>query len=357
MNPPELILILAALLSVGLVWIDPRGWGQDAVAGVTLATLVAIAPLAALWLCATTLGSALIMRFCSGQRALAAGLWSVALAGLLLLLRDLDAIFGVYALWLGAAYFTLRQIHVVMDWWLARQPAPTLRQLARYHLLAPVLFAGPIHRIAHFERTLARRCWDAGMFFNGAERALFGAVLAFVVGEFMYAQVLQALAPFALKTYFLGLLAHSAMDWVVLYIAFSGLTDLALGLAAMMGLKLEENFRRPYAAKDLIDFWQRWHMTLTHWCRDYIYIPVASGLRSPVLGVIAAMLVIGLWHETSAYYVLWAIWQALGIILTHRFVRPLAVRHWAPLTAIRGMSFLWLALANPIAVTLIATWS
>lgn len=353
MNVPEFVLVLTALISIGVVWIDPRGWGQDYAAGVTLVAMTVLAPLSALWLCTATLGSVILMRFCDGKRAIAAVSWSLFLAAALLFLRDLDSIFGSFILWVGAAYFTLRQIHVVMDWWLSGNPAPSLRVMVRYNFLAPVLLAGPIHRLPNFERTLARRRWDPSAFYSGAERALFGAFLAFVIGEFAYSQILQELENYSLDTFFLGLLVLSVMNWIILYIAFSGLTNLALGLAAMMGLKLEENFDRPYAARDLIDFWQRWHMTLSHWCRDYIYVPISSRLRSPVLGVLCAMLVLGLWHETSVYYVLWAVWQALGIVLTHRFIRPLRVVSGPRLAIVRGMSFLWLALAYPIATTLL----
>ena len=116
----------------------------------------------------------------------------------------------------------------------------------------------------------------------------------------------------------------------------------------MMGLKLEENFRKPYLARDLIDFWDRWHMTLSHWCRDYIYVPLTAWSRSPVIGVLAAMLVLGLWHESSAYYILWACWQALGIILTHRFIRPLNASRAVPLLLIKLVSCFWLVSAKPI---------
>jgi D-alanyl-lipoteichoic acid acyltransferase DltB (MBOAT superfamily) len=303
------------------------------------------------------LGTHAVMQAFPGQRAAAAGLWSVVLAVALLGLRDTEVVLGSQVLWLGGAYFTLRKIHVVMDWWLQDRPPPTLRGLIRYSFLAPVILAGPIHRLPTFERSLARRRWDSAQFYSGAERALFGAVLAFVVGEYIYAQILQELAPLNLDSGFGGRLLLSALAWVMLYIAFSGLTDMALGLAAMMGLKLEENFDRPWAARDLIDFWQRWHMTLSHWCRDYVYVPISAWLRAPALGVVSAMIVLGLWHETSAYYLLWALWQALGIILTHRFIRPLAVSGGGALFLVRIGSFLWLALANPVVTTVLEAFA
>ena len=237
-------------------------------------------------------------------------------------------------------------------------PPPTLRRYARYHLFAPVLIAGPIHRLPNFERTLERRRWDAKEFYSGAERALVGAFLAFFVAEYLYAQLLQELAPFNLDQNFSGRIVQSAIDWVFLYIAFSGLTDLALGLSAMMGLKLEENFNRPYLARDLIDFWQRWHMTLSHWCRDYIYVLITSRFRSPVLGIFSAMVILGIWHETSIYYLLWAFWQALGIVLVHVLYRQSATISKPFIGAIaRAGSFLWLILSQPVCMGLIEVFT
>ncbi|MDB4222350.1 hypothetical protein N9850_01150 [Granulosicoccus sp.] len=348
MNLPELIVIIASLISVALVWLSPRGYGQDLVACVSLLAVALISPLSALWLLSTILGSSLLMRYCHTNRAIAAGIWCLILGAMLLLLREYSTVASWPILWIGASYFTLRQVHVIMDWWLLSTPAPTVKTLMRYNLLAPLVLAGPIHRLPNFEREIARRYWNEVQFYSGLERALFGAVLAFVIGEFAYTQVIHKLGQWQIETYFLGQLLKSTIDWVFLYIIFSGLTDLALGLAAMMGLKLEENFRKPYLACDLIDFWNCWHISLSHWCRDYVYKPITAWSRSPVIGVLLAMLVLGLWHESSLYYVIWACWQALGIIFTHRFIRPLNVSKTGPLLLVRLGSLLWLVSANPI---------
>ena len=204
MNLPELILAIASLIAVALVWVDPRNYGQDLVAVVSLIGIVLISPLSALWLMVTILGSALLMRYCEDCRSIATGLWCIVLGLMLLLIRDLPTIDGLPVFWIGAAYFTLRQIHVVMDWWLLSTQAPSFRTLVRYNLLAPLILAGPIHRLPHFERAIARRYWSKEQFFCGAERALFGAVLAFVVGEFFYTQLLQELEPLRIERYFIG---------------------------------------------------------------------------------------------------------------------------------------------------------
>ena len=82
----------------------------------------------------------------------------------------------------------------------------------------------------------------------------------------------------------------SVLDWTSLYFVFAGLTSVALGLSRMAGLTLEENFDHPWRARNLIDFWTRWHMSLTSWCRDYVFTPVTALTRSPVAGLFAGML-------------------------------------------------------------------
>jgi alginate O-acetyltransferase complex protein AlgI len=151
----------------------------------------------------------------------------------------------------------------------------------------------------------------------------------------------------------------SAIDWLYIYATFAGLTGIALGFCLMMGLRLEENFNRPWLARDLVQFWTRWHMTLSHWCRDYVYQPVAMWLKSPLIGIFCAMLVLGLWHGTSWYYVLWGPYQAIGIALSHGYARsndplrlgrlPEAVKAMlAPLAILA-----WVSSARPVIAAII----
>jgi alginate O-acetyltransferase complex protein AlgI len=124
----------------------------------------------------------------------------------------------------------------------------------------------------------------------------------------------------------------------------------------MLGLRLEENFDQPWRATSLVDFWKRWHMSLSSWVLDYVFRPVTALSRSPLLGLITAMLVIGLWHEFSLFYVLWSFWQALGIVLTRLVMR------WLPLERVTGWPriilaplgiLFWLSLSQPVIETIL----
>jgi alginate O-acetyltransferase complex protein AlgI len=259
------------------------------------------------------------------------------------------------AIWIGGAYFTLRNLHVLFDWWMGRLANPGLGRHLRYQLFLPVLIAGPINRIQHFERECVRRRWETAAFFTGLERVLFGSALVVVLGGWLLGKVHATLLSNGVVP---GVFWHdwliSAIDWVQLYFTFSGFSSIALGLARMMGLRLEENFDKPWAARNLIEFWSRWHITLSQWCRDYVFQPVTALTRSPFVGLIAAMTAIGLWHEVSIYYLLWAVWQAAGIAST-RACRSLLVRHprlaaFLDVNGVMGPVFVlgWLSLAKPV---------
>ena len=340
---------------MAVFWALPRHLAQSGVAAVTLLVLLLLSPVTAVYLVATiaAVHGLMVWRDQRAARGTAALLASIAVGGAFLILRDLQGFSGEPISLLGAAYFTLRHIHVLAEWGWGRMPLPTLSALLRYHLMLPVLASGPIHRLPHFTRACQRRRWSAEEFFTGAERVLLGVGLVMVVGDFILGWNSDALLSGLGNTGLLAIWLLSAIDWIRLYVYFSGYTDIALGLCLMMGLTLEENFNQPWRARTLVEFWTRWHMTLSYWCRDYIYLPVAAAARSPLLGIAAALLVLGIWHQTSVYYVAWAVWQTAGIVLTHAYVRlgdPLRIRRWpgAVLAIVAPVAILaWLSGARP----------
>lgn len=339
----ELIPIIAAgLCSVAVFWCLPERFGQSGVAAFTAAVALVFAPATAIVMLAS------IVLVQQGMARSERGGWAVAmttvsivsLVAIFFASRELEPIAGVQWTFIGIGYSTLRHIHVLAEWRFGRIAAPALGAYFRYHLLLPVLATGPIHRLPHFERQCERRRWSSAEFFSGAKRALLGAGLFLIVGEYLVGARIQTLfGPGPPHNFGVAWLA-SAVDWVHTYATFAGLTDIALGFCLMMGLRLEENFNRPWLARDLIDFWTRWHITLSLWCRDYVYTPAAVWFRSPLVGIFCAMLALGLWHETSLYYVLWGGYQAAGIALSHLYrkssVPALVVRLPEGLKAVLG---------------------
>lgn len=345
-------LILVALLSLAVVpvfWLLPRGWGEYAVAAFTLCVVAYLSPVSAAWLGGTTLLTPILMRI--GERLDRRGVvtagWTAVLVAMLFGFREVGTL-----VWIGGAYFTLRHIHVLMDWWMGRLPLPEMRAYIRYQLFLPVILAGPIHRFQNFSRECARRRWAPELLFRGAERTLWGFWVYVVAAIWLIGQV-EAILPAPSSggvTAFLADWLRSAVGWVELYLGFSGLTSIAIGLGLMLGIKVEENFDRPWAAANLVEFWSRWHMTLSHWCRDYVFQAVTALTRLPLVGLVAAMLAMGLWHETSAYYVCWAIWQAAGIAIA-RIAMKVGERGFVlPMSRLLGrvFTFVWLTLTYPV---------
>lgn len=310
-----------------------------------------LAPWSLLWMVALVVGLrtlAAVERL-TERRVLLVMMLCASAVVTLLFLREMPWVTA-----LGAAYFTLRAVHVALDHWADRYEIPSWSELFCYMLFFPVFLAGPINRYPQFSRAIDRRRQDARDLFIGLERMLIGLFMVVVCGGWLADSMGSNLAligagwsPFALDW------ALSAVSWVELYFVFAGMSSVAIGGARIIGLEIEENFNHPYLAKNLVEFWQRWHISLTQWCRDYIYAPIAAWTRQPILGVFAAMMVLGLWHESSTYYVIWAMWQALGIVLS----RVLG-RYYAPVP--RGLNVVltpvlilaWLSAASPVALVI-----
>ena len=348
MTGASTFLMLCSLLAVGLVWLLPRERSLDAVALLTLVAISVVSPASALWLAGTTLFTVLTIRHVHSQRLRgpAVLLCCVILVTLLFLSREMPAIF-----WVGGAYFTLRHMHALIDWWMGRLSVPGVAEYFRYSLFLPAIMAGPIHRLENFQRQARRMRVTTANLFTGAERALFGLAQAVVVSSWALRR-LRDISQRQVEAWpeFFQRWVAGGFDWLQMFFSFAGLTSLALGLSLMMGLRLEENFNRPWASRNLIDFWSRWHMTLSNWCRDYVFYPVTALTRLPLIGLVAAMLAMGLWHDSSAYYVLWALWQSLGIYLTHLALRlpfeflPTGVKRIIGTLSV----ILWLSLTRPM---------
>ena len=227
---------------------------------------------------------------------------------------------------LGLSFSTFRLVHLVVDAWAGRLPSRRAGDVLSYVLLLPAIPSGPIHRFPDFLVDLRRRRFDAALLGAGLERALHGYAKLVVLRNLFVVPVLVPLLARHAGESFAGDVLASAGEWIDIYVSFSGCTDLAIGWALVLGFRLIENFDHPYLASSIPDFWRRWHVSLTSWARDYVFAPLAAATRRPVVGVAAAMLTIGLWHELSSRYVLWGLYHAAGILAWH----ALAARLPAP---------------------------
>ncbi len=217
---------------------------------------------------------------------------------------------------LGLSYYTFRCVHVLLERVKGHLPPMNLHDLAGYLFFLPTIVVGPIHRADEFRRDLARQRFDPGLLSEGAERILYGyvkiVILSNALTEGVFGSYIAEL-PNQEGAYVLYL--KTVQAGLNLYFQFSGFSDIAIGFARLLGFRVMENFHWPYFQSNISAFWRSWHMSLSRWCRDYVYGVVVSFTRSPALGALCTMIVIGLWHEVSLRFVLWGAYHACGIIL------------------------------------------
>lgn len=314
-------LQLFGLMTVALLsWVLPRRWQMNAVALVTMMLLgwFSLVSLALLSL------SSLLVYFgahYSKSRGLAITLLIAYCGVQLFTLRSLqmygDEMWRTLSL-LGLAYFSCRHIHYLIESYAGRIQA-SAQDFWHYQFFWPVMITGPIHRYNNFQRQCQRRRWDEKNASIALNRIVMGYAKVVILANYLIAEksasMLTNLPDFGWASVWLS----SANDWVYLYLQFSGWSDIAIGFSLLMGIKIEENFNKPFLATNLIEFWQRWHMTLSSWCREYVYSPIVAINRKPFLAVSAAMIVMGLWHEVSIYYLMWGFYHASGIAFCRLF--------------------------------------
>ena len=296
--------------------------------------------------------------FFSTQKSILIGISIVLIAIVFLVYKWLsptsENVATLLPVMLGLSYYTCRHIHVLIEAYKGTIPSISLRQYGHYQLFLPVLVVGPIHRYHNFLRQCERRRWEESNVTEGLERILYGYTKVVVIGNYLLNLKLNLLLQQYVGDGFWSLCLISTKDWLYLYAAFSGYTDVALGFSLMLGFRIEENFNNPLKSRHLIDFWQRWHMTLSSWCKDYVFTVVQAKTRHQFFAVLAAMTVMGIWHECSLYYVIWGFYHALGIALCRlyqlhhdplRLSRlPISIQHAITRTA----TFTWLIAGLPV---------
>jgi D-alanyl-lipoteichoic acid acyltransferase DltB (MBOAT superfamily) len=231
--------------------------------------------------------------------------------------------------WLGFSYVSFRLLHTILDRRSGRLPSVPLADYVNYVIFFPSFTAGPVDRLERFIRDLnepllpRREDW-----IEIGRRFFLGLFKKFVIAD--------ALAWIALNETFAAQVGSAAWMWFLLYcyslriyFDFAGYTDIAIGMARMLGVRLPENFASPYLKPNLTQFWNSWHMTLMQWFRSYFFNPLTRLMRShdhsmpvPVMLLIAqvsTMVLIGLWHGVTAGFVLWGLWHGMGLFIQNRW--------------------------------------
>ncbi len=247
---------------------------------------------------------------------------------------------------IGISFFTFTQIAFLVD---AYYGKVTDKHLGRYILFVtffPHLIAGPILHHAQMMPQFARSCMGQvriQAFFAGGSIFLIGLIKKVVLadGAAQFVEPVFSLAshtPGDLSWHdaWLGALAYTMQ----LYFDFSGYTDMAIGLSRIMGITLPENFNSPYKATSISDFWRRWHITLSSFLRDYLYIPLGGNRKGPkrqTLNLMITMLLGGLWHGAAWTFLAWGGLHGFYLVVNHFWTKN--IKNYFPLILTQSLFF------------------
>ncbi len=249
-----------------------------------------------------------------------------------------------YALPIGISFYTFRVLSYHIDVYRNKIAVEaSFTSFFNYLLFFPQLGAGPIVRYSRFQFHPAKAWLKWQFVANGSKRFLFGLIKKVLIANTLgiFANAVFALPPSELTLFltWLGMLAYAMQ----IYYDFSAYSDMAIGLSMAFGYRAPENFNFPYLARSAKDFWTRWHMSLTDWFRDYLFLPLAFyfsrkipgyktlGIRSDLLIYVGAVLItwflVGFWHGSDWNYVVWGLWFAALLALEQAGLRKV-LRKW-----------------------------
>ncbi len=241
-------------------------------------------------------------------------------------LRDLLGALGLHADWptlnillpVGISFYTFQAISYTID--VYRGKTKATRQLLpfmTYIAFFPQLVAGPIERADHLMPQLTSpRRFDCGQAVTGMRQILWGlakkVLIANTMGNYLDTMLYN---PLAMNAWTIVLAA--ILFAIQIYADFSGYSDIAIGSARLLGIELVANFRYPYFSRSMREFWQRWHISLMSWFREYVYIPLGGSRRGKwrtCLNIMVVFALSGLWHGADATFVIWGTVNGLMLL-------------------------------------------
>ncbi len=231
----------------------------------------------------------------------------------------IDIPYRVLALPIGISFYTFQAMSYLIDVYRKEvKPQENILYFALYISMFPQLIAGPIVRYIDIEEQLKERSINPNKFGEGAMYFIRGlakkVVLANTFGA-VYEQVAaMQMGSFSTLTAWVGAIAYAFQ----IYFDFGGYSDMAIGLGKMFGFEFLPNFNYPYIAKSITDFWRRWHISLSTWFREYVYIPLGGNRCTPsrhILNLLIVWMLTGLWHGAQWNFMFWGLYYGVILIL------------------------------------------
>ena len=231
----------------------------------------------------------------------------------------IDIPYRVLALPIGISFYTFQAMSYLIDVYRKEvKPQENILYFALYISMFPQLIAGPIVRYIDIEEQLKERSINSTKFGEGAMYFIRGlakkVVLANTFGS-VYEQVAaMQMGSFSTLTAWVGAIAYAFQ----IYFDFGGYSDMAIGLGKMFGFEFLPNFNYPYISKSITDFWRRWHISLSTWFREYVYIPLGGNRCTPsrhILNLLIVWMLTGLWHGAQWNFMFWGLYYGVILIL------------------------------------------
>ena len=241
------------------------------------------------------------------------------------------------ALPIGISFYTFQSLSYVIDVYRGdTKVQKNILDFGTYVTLFPQLIAGPIVRYRTVAEEMQRRVENRADFARGISRFIFGlgkkVLLANNAGLLWDSVNALTASEMSVGSFWLGILAYTFQ----IYFDFSGYSDMAIGMGLMFGFHFDENFNYPYIAKSITEFWRRWHISLSTWFKEYVYIPLGgnrAGLAKQIRNIVIVWMLTGFWHGASWNFVAWGLYYGVILIFEKVFLlkiiekMPKIVRH------------------------------
>lgn len=217
---------------------------------------------------------------------------------------------------IGISFYTFQCISYVVDVYRGQKATRNIIHFALFVAMFPQLLQGPIIRYSEVKDALVSPVITTDSFVKGIERFITGlakkAIIANTIGEVCDKIFEIAPANMSVPVAWLGAIMYTLQ----IYFDFAGYTDMAIGLGKMFGFTFRENFNYPYISKSVTEFWRRWHMSLSGWFRDYLYIPLGGNRTGNVyINLLIVFIATGIWHGAAWGFVVWGLWHGLFMLI------------------------------------------
>lgn len=314
----DLRVIFLTVASIALLIAMQSSAGRRAAAGKELlgALLLAIVVFA--------LGRVLRARRSTALMLVSLGLPLAVLVYFKYLSRWIPSLALGIAIPVGVSYYTFKHVSYLVECRRGRFADATMSTYLAYVFFFPMFTAGPIERFTNFAPQATKIAWSPQDVAPAIERILIGLGKKFLLVNLLLEPLLppgDLIAGGAPTLQGHQILAGCFIRLLVTYFDFSGYTDMVLGTGRLFSFRLIENFNFPLLRPNLAEFWRTWHISLSSWARDYVYLPLLGRYRNTDLALLATMLTIGVWHGAQPGWALWGLHHGVGLALYGRYKR------------------------------------